>query len=201
MPKARLISGCATAKQGTFCAVAAGTLLFRHPVTPATANNASGLTRAYQVNCCWAPLASERESLRRATCRCPSRTGASFQATLGAGFTSGSTVRYTGSCTHQVRHLEPEAPSDNINLHRTSILQSSRHPQSLRVQRIILMDSSAHHGNIEAPQIQGETSRSTEGPTAQQWQYVKEEIRDLYTHKPLKDVRAILEQKHGFRAT
>ena len=51
---------------------------------------------------------------------------------------------------------------------------------------------------------QGElSSRSTEGPTAQQWHHVKEEIRDLYLDKkkPLKEVRAILEQHYGFRAT
>ncbi len=63
------------------------------------------------------------------------------------------------------------------------------------------MDASQNHGNPGASQIQGETSRSTEGPTAKEWQFVKEEIRELYIHKPLKDVRAILEQKHGFRAT
>ena len=40
-----------------------------------------------------------------------------------------------------------------------------------------------------------------EGPAPAQWQAVKEEIRVLYEKKPLKDVRRILEQRHGFRAT
>ncbi|EXJ80826.1 hypothetical protein A1O3_07110 [Capronia epimyces CBS 606.96] len=40
-----------------------------------------------------------------------------------------------------------------------------------------------------------------EGPAAAQWQAVKEEIRYLYQDKPLRDVRRILEQRHGFRAT
>ncbi|KIX02476.1 uncharacterized protein Z518_08417 [Rhinocladiella mackenziei CBS 650.93] len=40
-----------------------------------------------------------------------------------------------------------------------------------------------------------------EGPAQAQWQAVKEEIRMLYEKKPLKEVRKILEQRHGFRAT
>ena len=40
-----------------------------------------------------------------------------------------------------------------------------------------------------------------EGPAPAQWQAVKEEIRTLYEKKPLKDVRKILEQRRGFRAT
>ncbi|KIW19768.1 hypothetical protein PV08_00342 [Exophiala spinifera] len=40
-----------------------------------------------------------------------------------------------------------------------------------------------------------------EGPAPNQWQAVKEEIRVLYEKKPLRDVRRILEQRHGFRAT
>src|SRR5882757_6895732 len=40
-----------------------------------------------------------------------------------------------------------------------------------------------------------------EGPAPEQWQAVKEEIRVLYERKPLRDVRKILEQRHGFRAT
>ncbi|EHY59043.1 hypothetical protein HRR83_001687 [Exophiala dermatitidis] len=40
-----------------------------------------------------------------------------------------------------------------------------------------------------------------EGPAPAEWQAVKEEIRLLYEKKPLRDVRTILEQRHGFRAT
>jgi len=40
-----------------------------------------------------------------------------------------------------------------------------------------------------------------EGPGPAQWQAVKDEIRTLYEKKPLKDVRKILEQRRGFRAT
>lgn len=40
-----------------------------------------------------------------------------------------------------------------------------------------------------------------EGPAPNQWQAVKEEIRVLYEKKPLRDVKRILEQRHGFRAT
>jgi hypothetical protein len=40
-----------------------------------------------------------------------------------------------------------------------------------------------------------------EGPAPVQWAAVKEEIRVLYGEKPLKDVRRILHQRHGFRAT
>ncbi|KAK5384196.1 hypothetical protein LTR20_008664 [Exophiala xenobiotica] len=40
-----------------------------------------------------------------------------------------------------------------------------------------------------------------EGPAPAQWQAVREEIRVLYEKKPLRDVRRILEQRHGFRAT
>lgn len=40
-----------------------------------------------------------------------------------------------------------------------------------------------------------------EGPAPAQWQAVKEEIRVLYEKRPLKDVRKIMEQRHGFRAT
>lgn len=40
-----------------------------------------------------------------------------------------------------------------------------------------------------------------EGPAPAQWQAVKDEIRVLYEKKPLRDVKKILEQRHGFRAT
>ncbi|KAI1627802.1 hypothetical protein EDD37DRAFT_277000 [Exophiala viscosa] len=40
-----------------------------------------------------------------------------------------------------------------------------------------------------------------EGPAPAQWQAVKDEIRILYEKKPLRDVKKILEQRHGFRAT
>ena len=42
---------------------------------------------------------------------------------------------------------------------------------------------------------------STEGPTAQQWQDLKEEIKELYMKKPLKEMRKILAARYGFRAT
>ena len=64
------------------------------------------------------------------------------------------------------------------------------------------MASKDRHTIIPGTQpVIGEASRSTEGPTAQQWQEVKEEIRDLYMRKPLKEVRLILDQRYGFRAT
>lgn len=40
-----------------------------------------------------------------------------------------------------------------------------------------------------------------EGPASSQWQAVKDEIRVLYEKHPLRDVKRILEQRHGFRAT
>ncbi|KAK4949756.1 hypothetical protein LTR10_011598 [Elasticomyces elasticus] len=40
-----------------------------------------------------------------------------------------------------------------------------------------------------------------EGPTPAQWQAVKDEIRMLYEGRPLRNVKKILEQRHGFRAT
>jgi hypothetical protein len=57
------------------------------------------------------------------------------------------------------------------------------------------------HGHTGAQITQGELSRSTEGPTAQQWAEHKEIIRELYSRRPLKEVRAILEQRFGFKAT
>ena len=47
----------------------------------------------------------------------------------------------------------------------------------------------------------GEASRSTEGPSAAEWDQHRELIKSLYEKKPLKDVRAHLEKHHGFRAT
>lgn len=47
----------------------------------------------------------------------------------------------------------------------------------------------------------GEASRSTEGPTAAEWDLHRELIKSLYEKKPLKDVRAHLEKHYGFRAT
>lgn len=47
----------------------------------------------------------------------------------------------------------------------------------------------------------GESSRSTEGPSAPEWEARKEDIRRLYEKKPLKDVRTHLEKHYGFRAT
>jgi hypothetical protein len=44
-------------------------------------------------------------------------------------------------------------------------------------------------------------SRTVEGPSSKEWERHKNEIRRLYEKKPLKDVRAILERNHGFRAT
>ncbi|ETN46967.1 uncharacterized protein HMPREF1541_01157 [Cyphellophora europaea CBS 101466] len=51
------------------------------------------------------------------------------------------------------------------------------------------------------PSTQGEVSRSTEGPSASEWEARKEDIRRLYEKKPLKDVKAHLEKHYGFRAT
>jgi hypothetical protein len=63
------------------------------------------------------------------------------------------------------------------------------------------MDSNAIHGNPGQQTALGETQRSTEGPTAQEWQRVKEDIRELYARMALKDVRAVLESRYGFKAT
>lgn len=57
-------------------------------------------------------------------------------------------------------------------------------------------DTAAHISSLAS-----EVSRSTEGPSAAQWAAVKEEIRVLYEKKPLRDVKTILEKRHGFRAT
>jgi hypothetical protein len=40
-----------------------------------------------------------------------------------------------------------------------------------------------------------------EGPAPAQWQAVREEIKSLYEKNPLRDVRAIMERKYGFKAT
>lgn len=49
----------------------------------------------------------------------------------------------------------------------------------------------------------GDIQRSTEGPSAAEWEGKQEVIRDLYERKrlKLKDVRAILERDYGFKAT
>ena len=48
---------------------------------------------------------------------------------------------------------------------------------------------------------QGEVSRSTEGPSAAEWEARKDDIRRLYEKHPLKTVRTYLEEHYGFRAT
>lgn len=158
---------------------------------------ASGRAPAYQVNDC---PSSERNSVRLLICSCFS--GASSQAALAAGFTCRGTVCNPGTCSCQIRRFAegPGVPSDLFHLQRTSISISPRYPDLLYAPPAG-MDGSQNYGNPGAPQIQGETSRSTEGPTPQQWQHVKEEIKELYRDKPLKEVRAILEHRHGFRAT
>ena len=45
------------------------------------------------------------------------------------------------------------------------------------------------------------SSRSTAYPVAAQWEAVKDEIRVLYEKHPLREVRTIMEKRHGFRAT
>ncbi len=56
--------------------------------------------------------------------------------------------------------------------------------------------------SIQAPAAPPTTQlEAREGPAPAQWQAVREEIRVLYEKKPLRDVRRILEQRHGFRAT
>lgn len=68
------------------------------------------------------------------------------------------------------------------------------------------------HAPVPAPAPQAPAPTSTlapaaaqlearEGPAAAQWQAVKEEIKALYEKRPLRDVKRILEQRHGFRAT
>lgn len=61
-------------------------------------------------------------------------------------------------------------------------------------------------GDVAQPQASAPSGPASqlearEGPGPAQWQAVKEEIRLLYEKKPLKDVRKILEQRRGFRAT
>lgn len=63
------------------------------------------------------------------------------------------------------------------------------------------MASSVQHDSPQSPSITAEISRSTEGPSAQRWAELKDEIRVLYEQKPLKEVRAELQQKYDFRAT
>jgi hypothetical protein len=63
------------------------------------------------------------------------------------------------------------------------------------------------NNNVAQNSIQAPAAPTTqqlearEGPAPAQWQAVREEIRVLYEKKPLRDVRRILEQRHGFRAT
>ena len=47
----------------------------------------------------------------------------------------------------------------------------------------------------------GNTQRSTEGPSAVEWEAKKPIIRNLYERKRLKEVRGILEREHNFKAT
>jgi hypothetical protein len=63
------------------------------------------------------------------------------------------------------------------------------------------MASSIHHDSPDSPPISTEISRSTEGPSAQRWNEHKDEIRELYERMPLKDVRRVMLERHGFRAT
>ena len=46
----------------------------------------------------------------------------------------------------------------------------------------------------------GDSSRTTEGPSAAQWESQKEEIHMLYDEYPLKEVKRILDAR-GFVAT
>ena len=46
----------------------------------------------------------------------------------------------------------------------------------------------------------GDISRTTEGPSATQWETQKDEIRILYEERPLKEVKKILDER-GFVAT
>ena len=47
----------------------------------------------------------------------------------------------------------------------------------------------------------GGTQRSTEGPSAAEWEAKKPIIRNLYEKKRLKEVQTILERDHNFKAT
>jgi hypothetical protein len=58
-------------------------------------------------------------------------------------------------------------------------------------------DPAAFFPNISKPEV----SRSTEGPSATEWESVKEIVRQQYEKKPLKDVRVYMDKVHGFRAT
>jgi Clr5 domain len=40
-----------------------------------------------------------------------------------------------------------------------------------------------------------------EGPTKADWEQMRPIITDLYLRHPLKDVRKVLEERHGFRGT
>lgn len=62
--------------------------------------------------------------------------------------------------------------------------------------------ASSAHAHAPSPAAPASSHlEAREGPAPAQWQAVKEEIRVLYEKKPLRDVRRILEQRHGFRAT
>ena len=200
MPNARRTSARVT-RQGTFFSGKTGAFprrLIRTLVISSATVCASSWAQAFEVNHC---PSLECECARLATCSC--LAGASFQATASDGFTASTTVRRLGIDTHHARQAsEPSAPCDNLNfnLQRTSIPISPPYSKTPRYPPAG-MDGSQTHGIPGAPQIETETSRSTEGPTQYQWQHLKEEIRELYRDKPLKDVRIILEQRHGFRAT
>lgn len=47
----------------------------------------------------------------------------------------------------------------------------------------------------------GDAQRSTEGPSAAEWEAKKPIIRNLYEKKRLKEVKVILEHEHNFKAT
>ncbi|KAK5057549.1 hypothetical protein LTR84_011549 [Exophiala bonariae] len=54
-----------------------------------------------------------------------------------------------------------------------------------------------HHGDVSPTSL----LEGRDGPSVQEWRAVKEEIRVLYQSKPLKEVKRLMEQRHGFRAT
>ncbi|KAK4938541.1 hypothetical protein LTR10_021073 [Elasticomyces elasticus] len=68
--------------------------------------------------------------------------------------------------------------------------------------RTVIQNNVAQAAGLATPTSGAPTHlEAREGPAPAQWQAVKDEIRILYERKPLRDVKKILEQRHGFRAT
>ena len=208
MPHARatlnVSASCVTPTQGPFfCLPHNAGVPFGHPIFVITPINSSftnsvptWATQAYWGDC------QPSDAVRTETSPCfTGPSGASFfQATSDVSSSGGFAGGHDAWTLQAQQYLESTASPDNLYLQSTLLPTNFHHPKSTRVLPVV-MDESPQSGNHGTTLIQPESSRSTEGPSAQQWQELKEEIKDLYSRKPLKDVRAILEQRYGFRAT